>query len=106
MEECISQSKTLNKPILFYFTGHACINSRKIEKNIFRQSDIFNLLKNDYIFIPVYCEEKANAQFQKQKFNTNFQPFIGVTDEKGEIKETIGPVIKKGELLDYLIKNK
>lgn len=69
-EEGLAYAKDTNKPILLDFTGWACVNCRKMEENVWSEADIFPILKNDYVLISLYVDDRKklpeNQQFDFQ----------------------------------------
>lgn len=47
-----------NKPIMLDFTGHACVNCRKVEEHIWPNKEVSNLIDNEYVLISLYVDEK------------------------------------------------
>ena len=50
----------LNKPILIDFTGWACVNCRKMEENVWSNSEVFEILNNDFIIASLYVDDREN----------------------------------------------
>ncbi|MTE28475.1 thioredoxin family protein, partial [Winogradskyella ouciana] len=50
-KEGITYAKKVNKPVLIDFTGHACVNCRKMEATVWPDSKVLPLIKNDYVLI-------------------------------------------------------
>ena len=96
------------KPILLDFTGWACVNCRKMEENVWSEADVYSLLKEEYIIISLYVDDRKSlakddqfdfqysngrikkintigkkwATFQSINFNTASQPFyVQITPE-------------------------
>lgn len=82
-DEGLSVAKKENKPILLDFTGWACVNCRKMEENVWSQPDIYRLLKNDYVLISLYVDDRKELP-ESEQFDFKY--------ESGRIKliETIG----------------
>lgn len=55
-----------NKPILLDFTGWACVNCRKVEENVWSEPDIYQILKDDYILISLYVDDRKELPKDKQ----------------------------------------
>ena len=73
-DEGLKAAKDANKPILLDFTGWACVNCRKMEENVWSNSEIYNLLKDEYILISLYVDDNEKelpkvAQFDFKKAN-------------------------------------
>ncbi len=67
-EEGLTAAKVTNKPILLDFTGWACVNCRKMEENVWSEHDIYTLLKEEYILISLYVDDRKELP-KDQQFN-------------------------------------
>ena len=99
LDEGIAFAKKVNKPILIDFTGHACVNCRKMEDKVWVDKEVARLIKQEYVLIQLYVDERAvdmpkekvhyseilrsntndlgrwNSDFQATKYGSNSQPF-------------------------------
>ena len=57
-EEGLAYAQRVGKPIFKDFTGHGCVNCRKTEDKIWIQDDIYAALKNDWVLLSLYCDDK------------------------------------------------
>ena len=99
------------KPILLDFTGWACVNCRKMEENVWSEPNVYSLLKEEYIIISLYIDDRKSlakddqfdfqypngrikkintvgkkwATFQAINFNTASQPFYIQMTPEGEL---------------------
>lgn len=82
-DEGVAFAKEVNKPILLDFTGWACVNCRKMEENVWSHSSIYPLLKDEYVLISLYVDDRKELP-DNEKFDFKF--------DSGRIKsiETIG----------------
>ena len=48
-----------NKPILLDFTGWACVNCRKMEENVWSQEEVYSMLKNEFVIISLYIDDRT-----------------------------------------------
>jgi len=82
-EEGVAHAKAVNKPILLDFTGWACVNCRKMEENVWSEPDIYPILKNDYVLISLYIDDRKELP-DKEQFDFKYA--------SGRVKtiETIG----------------
>lgn len=95
----VAYAKKVNKPIMLDFTGHACVNCRKMEQNVWAKDKILPILRNDVVLISLYVDDKRLlpqdeqvdsklrpgkklkyigqkwSEFQTIKFGANAQPF-------------------------------
>jgi thiol:disulfide interchange protein DsbD len=105
-ETGLAYAKTINKPVLLDFTGHACSNCRLMENNVWSNEKVLNILKNQVVLISLYADDKRelpkNQQFISKttgenietigdkwtdfmisKYNTNTQPLYVLIDLNG-----------------------
>ena len=54
-----AQAEVLNRPILFDFTGHACVNCRKVEEQIWTDQGVHKLIEEDFILTSLYVDERT-----------------------------------------------
>lgn len=63
----LAYAKEVGKPVMLDFTGHACVNCRKMEEYVWSDPEVLSILKNEVVLISLYCDEKkdlpANEQF-------------------------------------------
>lgn len=104
-EEALAAAKKEGKPLLIDFTGHGCVNCRKMEENVWSDPQVLARLKNDFVMVALYIDErlelpenewytssydgkvkktlgKQNADFQITRFNNNAQPYYVILDHK------------------------
>lgn len=65
-EEGVSYAQEVNKPILLDFTGWACVNCRKMEENVWSDSNIYPILKEDYVLISLYVDDRKELPEAEQ----------------------------------------
>ena len=99
LDEGLAYAKKVNKPILIDFTGHACVNCRKMEDKVWIDPKVGHLIKDEYVLIQLYVDERSvkmpaekvhyskilrtstddlgrwNGDFQASNYNSNSQPF-------------------------------
>jgi len=82
-DEGVAYAKEENKPILLDFTGWACVNCRKMEENVWSEADIYPLIKNEYVLISLYIDDRKELP-EAEQFDYKF--------DSGRVKhiETIG----------------
>ncbi len=99
-------AKEVKKPVLLDFTGHACVNCRKMENNVWSDEQVLNILKNQVVLISLFADDKRPLQINEQfiskttgskietigdkwtdfmitKYNTNTQPLYVLVDLEG-----------------------
>ncbi len=65
-EEGVAYAKSVNKPILLDFTGWACVNCRKMEENVWSEPDVYPLLKEEYVLISLYIDDRKELPTEEQ----------------------------------------
>ena len=100
----LAYAKEVGKPILIDFTGHACVNCRKMEQNVWAKDKVLSVLKNDIVLISLYVDDKRAlkedeivpsqlrpgkklryigqkwSELQTIKYKTNSQPYYVLMD--------------------------
>lgn len=107
-EEGLAAAKAQGKPLLIDFTGHGCVNCRKMEENVWSDPQVLARLKNDFVMVAMYIDErlelpesewytsaydgkvkktlgKQNADFQITRFNNNAQPYYVILDHEEKL---------------------
>ena len=110
LKEGIAYAEKVNKPIMLDFTGYGCVNCRKMEEHIWPLEKIDNYLRNDYVLISLYVDDKKAlpedqqvyvkringgirkledygdkwANFQTQFFQNNSQPYYVLMSPDGK----------------------
>jgi len=57
-ERALQIAKEQNKPVLIDFTGWACVNCRRMEENVWVNEEVKALMKNDFIVVSLYVDER------------------------------------------------
>lgn len=80
-ESGMAVARAEGKPVFIDFTGYGCVNCRKMEASVWADARVADKLKNDYVLISLYVDDKTPLA----------KPFE-VTDEKGQKKtlRTVG----------------
>lgn len=58
-ETAIQQARKKNKPVLIDFTGWACVNCRRMEENVWTDSRVEKLMKEEFILVSLYVDERT-----------------------------------------------
>jgi cytochrome c biogenesis protein CcdA len=70
-EKALKLSDSLHKPLLIDFTGWACVNCRKMEENVWSQSAVNTYIKENYILVSLYVDDRAKLPvLQRFTFET------------------------------------
>jgi thiol:disulfide interchange protein len=57
-EKALQLAREQNKPVLIDFTGWACVNCRRMEENVWVNEEVKDLMKNDFIVVSLYVDER------------------------------------------------
>jgi cytochrome c biogenesis protein CcdA/thioredoxin-related protein len=57
-EKALQLAREQNKPVLIDFTGWACVNCRRMEENVWVNDEVKALMKNDFIVVSLYVDER------------------------------------------------
>jgi len=79
-DEAVSCAKSQEKPLFIDFTGHGCVNCRKMEASVWSDARILKMLKEDFVVVALYCDDKTELP-ENEWFNSKFD---------GRLKKTIG----------------
>jgi len=90
-DEGLAYAKKVDKPILLDFTGWACVNCRKMEENVWSDSEVFPIIKDNYILISLYTDDREELP-ENEQFNFQF--------ESGRVKEINNIAQKWGTFQD------
>lgn len=130
LKEGIAYAKQVNKPIMIDFTGYACVNCRKMEEHIWPLEKIDNYLRNEYVLISLYVDDKKDlptdekvevnrvnggkrllknyghkwANFQTQFFKSNSQPYYVLLNSDGNkvLTEPVGYTPDEDDYAQFL----
>lgn len=125
-DEGLAYAKSVNKPVMIDFTGHACVNCREMEANVWPDKAVYDRLKNELVIIQLYVDDKTDlakseqykstfsgkqirtignkwSDLQQSKYNFNAQPFYVLIDHEGnKLVEPIGADFNPSAYLKYL----
>jgi thiol:disulfide interchange protein DsbD len=114
-EQAKAAALKANKPLFIDFTGHGCVNCRKMEEYVWSDPAVLQRLKQDYVVLALYCDDKTelpadkwyiskvdgqekktlgdqNLDFQISRFNSNAQPHYVLLDPRNDAKPMVSPV--------------
>lgn len=106
-EEGMKLAQELGKPVLVDFSGHGCVNCRKLEAAVWTDTNVKTSIDNDFVLITLMVDEKQAlpepievtekdgtvrtlrtvgdkwSYLQRSKFGANAQPFHVILDNEG-----------------------
>ncbi len=62
----LDYAKKVNKPLMLDFTGWACVNCRKMEGQVWSDSDVKRKLSEDFILVSLYVDDKKKLPTELQ----------------------------------------
>jgi thiol:disulfide interchange protein DsbD len=110
----MAYAKEVKKPVLLDFTGHACVNCRKMENNVWSDERVLKILKDEVVLISLFADDKRPLPKNEQhiskstgseietigdkwtdlmisKYKTNTQPLYVLVDLDGNNLNSITP---------------
>lgn len=129
-EEGMAYAKEKNKPVMLDFTGYACVNCRKMEEHVWPVGEVLPYLRNDYVLISLYVDDKQElpieeqieviqshngrtrklrrtgdkwSHFQTEYFNINSQPYYVLMAPDGQLlNQPVGYTPDENEYAAFL----
>lgn len=107
-DEGMDYARKVHKPVMIDFTGHACVNCRKMEASVQLDKQVYERISQQYVLIQLYIDDKIDlavseqikteqgksiktignkwSNLQAEKFQTNSQPFyVLLNPENGQM---------------------
>jgi len=106
-DEGMAYAKLVHKPVMIDFTGHACVNCRKMEANVWTDKGVYRRISQDYVLIQLYVDDKTDlaaaeqaitpqgkriqtignkwSNLEAMKFEANSQPFYVLLHNDGTL---------------------
>jgi len=105
-ESGLAEAQKQNKPILLDFTGHGCVNCRKMEDNVWSEDGVLELIRDDYVLVSLYVDDRKKldqpyaspfdnstrrtvgnkwADFQAIQFDRQSQPYYVLLSPDGKV---------------------
>ncbi|MDR2358498.1 MAG: thioredoxin family protein [Prevotellaceae bacterium] len=102
LQEALACAKTLNRPVLIDFTGHGCVNCKKMEASTFKDPRVIKLINDRFVWVSLYYDDptelpleeqtdgyktvgKKNRAYQMETFKTVASPYFAIITAGGEI---------------------
>ncbi|HEY4063510.1 MAG TPA: thioredoxin family protein [Puia sp.] len=57
-DKALALARQQHKPLLIDFTGWACVNCRKMEENVWPQPGVKDLIKDNFILVSLYVDDR------------------------------------------------
>ena len=104
-EEGLEYARKVNKLVFLDFTGHGCVNCRKMEAAVWSDPQVLQRLRNEYVIVSLYVDDRTRlseeeqytsdfggrerrirtignkwSDFQAKRYNVNSQPYYVLLD--------------------------
>jgi thiol:disulfide interchange protein len=122
--KALAYAKQVNKPLMVDFTGWSCVNCRKMEEKVWIDEAVLSRLRNDYVLVSLYVDDKTELPIEEQKisattgrkiktignkwsdlqterFKTNSQPWYVLLDHNE--MELVSPIGYTPSIDDYVM---
>jgi thiol:disulfide interchange protein DsbD len=113
------------KPIFIDFTGHACVNCRKMEATVWSDPQVLKRLREDYIVVALYVDDKQelpqsewytskrdnkqkttlgkqNADFQIVEYGVNAQPYYVLLNAEVGNQPLVPPIAYEPDVTSFV----
>ena len=110
LNEGLAYAQKNNKPTFLDFTGHACVNCRKMEEKVWGEKGVLNILRDSVVIVSLYVDDKRPlpenehteveiapgkiinvttigdkwSAYQAKKYKALSQPYYRMLDKNGE----------------------
>ncbi|WP_345949671.1 cytochrome c biogenesis protein CcdA [Mucilaginibacter sp. PAMB04274] len=106
-DEGMAYAAKVHKPVMIDFTGHACVNCRKMEASVWTDKEVYQRISQQYVLIQLYVDDKTDlaqteqittpqgkqiktignkwSNLEASKFQANSQPFYVLLDNSGNL---------------------
>ena len=125
LEQAKRAARQEHKPVFVDFTGHACVNCRKMEATVWSDPQVLNQLRNDYVVVALYVDDKTelpqtewytsahdnqpkttlgkqNADLQITRYGVNAQPFYLLLDPNDATnKPLVAPIAYEPDVAQF-----
>ena len=125
LEQAKRYARQQHKPIFIDFTGHACVNCRKMEATVWSDPLVLDKLRNDYVVVALYVDDKTelpqkewytsthdrqlkttlgkqNADLQITRYGFNAQPYYVLLDpDDATNKPLIAPIAYEPDVTQF-----
>jgi len=80
LREAAKCSYATKKPIFVDFTGHGCVNCRKMEENVWSDPKVLKTLQNNFTIVALYVDDKVIQLPKEQQYK----------NDRGRVVSTLG----------------
>lgn len=80
--EAEEYAEKVGKPLFIDFTGLGCMNCREMEARVLSDPEILKMLREDYVFVALYGDDKKNKVPEED----------WITTDRGKVLKTLGKI--------------
>ncbi|OUJ75650.1 protein-disulfide reductase DsbD family protein [Hymenobacter crusticola] len=126
LEQAKRCARQQHKPIFIDFTGHACVNCRKMEATVWSDPQVLKRLREKYVVVALYVDDKTelpktewytskrdgqekttlgkqNADLQVVNYGVNAQPYYVLLNPDGTSNQPlVTPVAYEPDVADFV----
>ncbi len=107
-DKALEYAQKTNKPLLVDFSGHGCVNCRKMEAKVLADKEIHQMIETQFVFVTLMVDERKKLEepitvtenekeitlktigdkwsfLQRSKFGRNAQPYYVIVDNEGNL---------------------
>lgn len=127
-EQAMECARAQGKPLFIDFTGHGCVNCRRMEDNVWAEPQVLRRLQEDFVIVALYVDDKTrleesewyisaydnklkrtiglqNMDLEIQRSNNNAQPYYLILDHNEKVLvDPIGYTPDVDDFVKYLEK--
>jgi thiol:disulfide interchange protein len=129
-EEGLEYARKVNKPVFLDFTGHGCVNCRKMEAAVWSDPQVLQRLRNEYVIVSLYVDDRTRlseeeqytsdfggrerrirtignkwSDFQAKRYNVNSQPYyILLNHDEKPMAQPYGYNASVSQFIEFLDK--
>ncbi|TCC86734.1 protein-disulfide reductase DsbD family protein [Pedobacter hiemivivus] len=127
LDEGLEYAKKIGKPVLLDFTGHTCVNCRRMEDLVWVDKEVARLINEEYVLIQLYADDRNikmpaekvhysdilkrktddlgywNLDFQATRYGSNAQPlYVLAGHDLNPLVPAQGAIFDAKEYATYL----
>lgn len=129
LNEGLAYAQKNNKPTFLDFTGHACVNCRKMEEKVWGEKGVLNILRDSVVIVSLYVDDKRPlpenehteveiapgkiinvttigdkwSAYQAKKYKALSQPYYRMLDKNGkDLSNGSADYINHGNKEDFI----
>ncbi|TKC62265.1 DUF255 domain-containing protein [Pedobacter hiemivivus] len=127
LDEGLEYAKKVGKPVLLDFTGHTCVNCRRMEDLVWVDNEVARLINEEYVLIQLYADDRNikmpaekvhysdilkrktddlgywNLDFQATRYGSNAQPlYVLAGHDLNPLVPAQGAIFDAKEYATYL----